>query len=234
MAQIGQITCNDLIPKYHPPNGKKTDGSWAPYLFLETFDNEDHEIRNPSEWLALGMVDGVRKPVPGRSLLPVTDDKHDGWYYASISTCYHFCPIVDIRDPSIDWAWQPIGVLDYDDTTKLWLVQKTNKDGRIIDNDGTPVVDGGLLQSGHFLELPSQYWIPRVQLMFLAESPLQFASRVVEAYRSRELHEALLRYHLYLDCMPMDGLGELDQSSLKRMIRLSKDETPVLKRQKKY
>ena len=67
------------------------------------------------------------------------------------------------------------------------------------------------------MSLAGQYWIPRVRLMFRAEDPRLFAERVADAFVSRRLTEALLRYHLYVDCMPMDGVGELDQASLKRM-----------------
>lgn len=54
--------------------------------------------------------------------------------------------------------------------------------------------------------------------MFRAEDPCTFAKRVVNAYQSRKLVESLLRYNLYVDCMPMDGVGELDQASIRRMI----------------
>lgn len=49
---------------------------FRPYLSLETFDNTEYEIREPREWLSLGVVaaEGVRKPVPGRALLPTRDD----------------------------------------------------------------------------------------------------------------------------------------------------------------
>lgn len=72
-------------------------------------------------------------------------------------------------------------------------------------------------------ELPSQYWIHRVRLMFRGEDPRVFARRVVDAFRLRKNTEALVRYSLYVDCMPMEGVGELDQASLKRMIEASRD-----------
>jgi len=77
-------------------------------------------------------------------------------------------------------------------------------------------------RTGTRLSLPSQYWVPRIRLMFRAEDPRLFAERVAEAFVTRRLTEALLRYHLYVDCMPMDGIGELDQASLKRMIDWAK------------
>lgn len=59
--------------------------------------------------------------------------------------------------------------------------------------------------------------------MFRGEDPRVFARRVVDAFRRRKNSEALVRYSLYVDCMPMEGVGELDQASLKRMIEASRD-----------
>ena len=70
---------------------------------------------------------------------------------------------------------------------------------------------------GSRLSIPGQYWVPRIRLMFSAEDPRMFAERVANAFAFRRQTEALLRYHLYIDCMPMEGVGELDQASLKRM-----------------
>ena len=81
--------------------------------------------------------------------------------------------------------------------------------------------------------MAGQYWIPRVRLMFRAEDPRLFAERVAEAFFSRRLTEALLRYHLYVDCMPMDGVGELDQGSLKRVTELAKG-APQLAKDREY
>ena len=50
-----------------------------------------------------------------------------------------------------------------------------------------------------------------------------FTRRVADAFRLRKNTEALVRYNLYVDCMPMEGVGELDQASLKRMIEASRD-----------
>ena len=70
--------------------------------------------------------------------------------------------------------------------------------------------------------MPNQYWIPRVRLLLKAEDPRVFTRRVAEAFRLRKRTEALLRYNLYIDCMPMDGVGELDQASLRRMVEWAK------------
>ena len=71
----------------------------------------------------------------------------------------------------------------------------------------------------------SQYWVPRIQLMFESEDSEMFALRVKEAYEERQKTEAHLRYHLYLDCMPMDGVTEvnlnLENVSLPSKIQLN-------------
>ena len=67
-----------------------------------------------------------------------------------------------------------------------------------------------------------RYWIPRIQLHFLAEDPRVFADRVAKAYRDRKRTEAELRTALFIDCMPIDGIGKLDDERIKRMIEFAK------------
>ena len=43
---------------------------FPPFLPLHIFDNEEFDCRNPDEWINLGLDAGVRRPVPGKSLLP--------------------------------------------------------------------------------------------------------------------------------------------------------------------
>lgn len=65
--------------------------------------------------------------------------------------------------------------------------------------------------------LPCQYWVPRVQLLFCAEDPHVFTQRVVQANAARKETEALLRYNLYVDCMPCDGQQLINEQSLSRI-----------------
>jgi len=58
---------------------------------------------------------------------------------------------VDPRDPSIEYNWFDIGMLDYDEPTKLYLVQKLSQHGRIIDTKGQTVVNGGILDDGTYV-----------------------------------------------------------------------------------
>lgn len=45
-------------------------------------------------------------------------------------------------------------------------------------------------------------WIPRIRLLFIAEDPRVFVERIKFALRWRESTEALILYHLSVDCMP--------------------------------
>ncbi|XP_052086994.1 dynein axonemal heavy chain 1-like isoform X4 [Mytilus californianus] len=177
------------------------------YLPLHLFDNEEHDCRLPIEWLKMGQDNGTKKPVPALALLPSKDTDKE----------------LDPTDPKIKYEWTDVGILDYDPKQQLFFVQKCNSSGRIVDESGKAVVNGGIQSDGSRMDLKNQYWIHRVRLMLKAEDPRIFAQRVAEAFRLRKETEALLRYNLYVDCMPMDGVGELDQASLRRMVECAKN-----------
>lgn len=72
------------------------------------------------------------------------------------------------------------------------------------------------------MNLPTQYWIPRIRIMFAAEDPAKYVRRVADAFQARKFTESLLRYNLYVDNMPMEGVGELDSASMKRITEWAK------------
>lgn len=64
----------------------------------------------------------------------------------------------------------------------------------------------------------TQYWVPRIRLLFSAEDPRVFAQRVQFAQRSRDNAEALILYKLSVDCMPIwSGNPSLDTHSLEHI-----------------
>ncbi len=69
---------------------------------------------------------------------------------------------------------------------------------------------------------PVNFWIPRIRLMFCAEDPVTFAQRVHTAYELRRKTEILLRYHLYIDCMPTDGVPNITPEMLERITKWAK------------
>lgn len=66
----------------------------------------------------------------------------------------------------------------------------------------------------------NKYWVPRIRLLFSAEDPRVFVERIQFALHWREITEALLLYHLSVDCMPIwKGTPSLDTHSLQRIKR---------------
>ena len=55
---------------------------------------------------------------------------------------------MNARDPSIEYKWFYVGVLDYDEVKGHYLVQKVNQNGRVFDKSGRTVVNGGRLSNG--------------------------------------------------------------------------------------
>ena len=64
---------------------------------------------------------------------------------------------VDPREPNVEFKWVDVGMLDYDETSKLYLVQRVNKQGRVIDGAGKTVVNGGILEDGTSISLYRYY-----------------------------------------------------------------------------
>ncbi|KAL0978572.1 hypothetical protein UPYG_G00172390 [Umbra pygmaea] len=201
------IDSNLLMPRHQSSEQHVTTPQDPPvsnYLPLEVFDNEEFDCRTPQDWLALGYENETadRKPVPGKALLPIADK----------------IPPLDLKSLTLEYRWQLVGVLDYSQEKKLYLVQKSDKNGRVRDAQGKPILNGGQGTKGPFLLTDNQYWVPRIRLLFSAEDPRLFSKRVQFAQRSRENTESLLLYHLSVDCMPMwSGNPSLSAQSLARI-----------------
>ncbi len=57
--------------------------------------------------------------------------------------------------------------------------------------------------------------VSRINLLFGAEDPFAFAARVAEAHAARRRAEAVLRYNLYVDCMPTEDMAALDTEQVR-------------------
>lgn len=219
-----EVLTSDLMPRKDfnmrvdlTKADSKTKRLYPPFLSLHVFDNTEYDCRQPEEWLELGVINGVQKPVPGKALLSSTGK--------------------DIADPD-RFKWMDVGVLKYDPSTQLYFVRAVGADGiqHNVIPKGTKL--NAFIQKhdekSMANELPKSLtvegsWIPRIRLMFCAEDPVVFADRVADAYRLRQQTEALIRYSLYVDCMPVDEMAELEVSSLERMVKWA-SETSMLKR----
>jgi hypothetical protein len=64
--------------------------------------------------------------------------------------------------------------------------------------------------------------VPRINLLLVdLDDPWAFADRVAQAHDRRCKAEALLRYHLYIDCMPTDDVPRIDGHTLERIFQLA-------------
>lgn len=66
---------------------------------------------------------------------------------------------------------------------------------------------------------PEIFSVARIRLLFCAEDPVAFTARVKNAVLARAKTEGLLRYNLYVDCMPAVGIEKLDSASFSRIMR---------------
>nr|KAG5711096.1 hypothetical protein BaRGS_004740 [Batillaria attramentaria] len=177
---------------------------WPHFLPLYLFDNEEYDSRLPMEWLDLGWDEETQTmlPVPAQALIGSRDEDFNK----------------DPTDPSIEYKWCSVGVLAYWPEEKLWLVHRCNEENRVLDDKGQPVRNGGVFRwSGERHMQRSEVWVPRIRVMFKAESAEMFAKRLGEAYDRRTAAEKEIRYNLYVDCMPIDGIEDLDEAAWKRM-----------------
>ncbi len=207
-----------LMPTHRPENEVitlnapgKEPAPFPAFLSLHIFDDEDLEVWSPQEWLNKGIYHNLYKPLPGRALLPNIPSNQ----------------FVDPKEIGIRYSWQDVGILDYDKSHKVWLVQTLSADERVLDESGKPVVNKGLRPDGTRKLRTNQYWIPRIQVQFIAEDPRQFAERVKRAYEERKMTETYLRYQFYVDSMPNEGVIELDQVSFKRMLEWTKNSSGI-------
>ncbi|KAF6716936.1 Dynein heavy chain 1, axonemal [Oryzias melastigma] len=180
------IDCEVFIPR-HLRNGDehRSEAGYQtrPFLLLEFFDNEDYECRTPEEWLALGDVEGSpdRQPVPATALLP----KH------------HQTP--DENHPFVEYSWCLVGVLDYNEKKRQYLVQE------VQDKDGNPILNPQQWKKVNASQGGPKHWIPRIRLCFHGEDPRVFVERVSFAQRFREDVENRILCDLSVDHMPLWG-----------------------------
>jgi len=63
--------------------------------------------------------------------------------------------------------------------------------------------------------------LERINLLFDAEDPRIFAKRVAQAHSERIYADSQIRYHFYIDCMPQQGLHELDTEQQFRILSMA-------------
>ena len=135
-------------------------------LPLHLFDDEAYEVRQPSEWLALGKLssdDTVAK-------LPAKVRKGPAWIDSVVEA--------------------------YDADTQRWTAR--------------PIISQ--------TELGEEMFVHRLNVLFAAEDPWNFADRVAAAHSARQIALVSIAYNLCVDCMPTADLGPLDAEMASRLL----------------
>jgi dynein heavy chain, axonemal len=72
----------------------------------------------------------------------------------------------------------------------------------------------------HWEDLPglANSLLARMHICFRAEDPFNYVQRVVDAHRRRKDAEMAIVYNLYVDCMPVDTLPDVDAQQAKRIL----------------
>ncbi|KAF0975040.1 hypothetical protein FDP41_005793 [Naegleria fowleri] len=92
-------------------------------------------------------------------------------------------------------SWYFCKVYDVDESNNRYLVDFVHQEGNRV-------------------------WLPRINVMFLAEDPTKFARRVAHAHKSRKIAESLIRYYLYIEHMPIDEVSPLSEEQMMNIRRL--------------
>uniref|UniRef100_A0A4W6F8M2 Dynein axonemal heavy chain 1 n=1 Tax=Lates calcarifer TaxID=8187 RepID=A0A4W6F8M2_LATCA len=230
------IDSNLLVPRNPSSSDEHVttpDYSVSPYLPLEIFDNEEYDCWTPEDWLALGNAEGSPdlKPIPAKALLPTENETPSGkmssktYCVSRVNIDIIFSSLMvalfleeDTKSSCLEYSWHLVGVLDYSKEKCQYLVQKVHQSSKLTDEEGNPILNEEHKKRVNPLVAGTKYWVPRIRLLFSAEDPRVFVERIQFALRWRENTEALLLYHLSVDCMPIwRGTPSLDTHSLQRI-----------------
>lgn len=176
-------------------------------LPLEWFDDTDLDSKTPNDWLNLGLVDGIRNPLPAEAFLPNRFHQENVPHELSSDSM-----IFSIAERSFEssgrankdvtvvrnhlYRWTKVVVRDYDHETLLWTVTD--------------------------LITKRTYKIPRIQMMFNAENPEQFIDRVKKALRFRENCEKCLKLDLIVDSLILKGIPGINDDFIDKISDLTR------------
>ncbi|XP_049589438.1 dynein axonemal heavy chain 1 [Syngnathus scovelli] len=176
-----KIDSNLLMPRPLDNNDEQLTVSC--YLPLEIFDNVEFDCRTAEDWMVLGKIEGspFKKPIPAKALLP--SDDRVSFDHRQAPSLFHY-------------SWHLVGVLDYNKEKCQYLVEKVFPNSNLKESQHN-CPDVNCLLTGN------RHWIPRIRLLFSAEDPRVFVERIQFAMYLRARSEALILYHLTVDCMPI-------------------------------
>lgn len=166
---------------------------------LEWFDNDDFDCMRPEDWLNLGILNDQRHPIPAMAFLPDRrrSNESNNLLVDERHTSQMGSKSVEDQQAAFRnylYKWVHVAVQDYDPVQMRWLV---------VNMDTT-----------------RSYKIPRLFLMFLAESPQNFVERIAYALAARKNADRFLRFNLIQNNMRLTGVPTPGDKILRRIFAL--------------
>ncbi|KAF0288035.1 Dynein heavy chain 1, axonemal [Amphibalanus amphitrite] len=161
-------------------------------LPLHWFDDTSFDDRLPEEWLTIAVENGFQHPVPVMAFLPKEkQSRRLSMVVDPLSKALTARHIIFTLS-SGPHVWTPAAVIGYHPARALYMLRR--------------------------IDVREYFLLPRIYVMFCAEDPARFCERVQAAVRLRQIMQDLLRYHLYVDCMPTSFLGQLNIEQVTRIM----------------
>jgi dynein heavy chain len=183
------------------------------FLKIQVFDNEEFDNRTIHEWLNMDRKNWNIEEFPDYSncemaytSIPIPAQ---GFLYPEWKECYAYAYNFKKKEWKVFWK-----------VHKLWYkdpkITESDSEYEIFDDNDDlpfPVVTQEELDEDDV----SNTWLPRIYIRFMAEDPRIFANRIEWAVKKRNKIESLLRYNLYIDCIPTDYSLKISDDTLKKI-----------------
>lgn len=208
----------DAIAASAPSTPQAGTADYAATLPLEAFDSSEFEIRPPADWVALGVDEatGQQRGVPGLALFMQPDGS--GYWRSCRAVAW------DASTASFTVVWT-----DASNGKTRSNLQSHIAAARSMDDEESKEAaeskEGEAKATAEWAAVISGATgigsAKRIHMCFAAEDPNNFANRLAAAFKSRREAAQLLRYHLYVDCMPTEDGPQLQPVQVDRVSRLA-------------
>ncbi|KAJ3214893.1 Dynein heavy chain 1, axonemal [Dinochytrium kinnereticum] len=216
---------------------------YAERLPLSAFDNTEYEQRTIEEWLNMAPDSAI---ADSKTVIRSTSNRFMCASVPIPAKCVdpeRIDSITTMQKASTDpFPWKDCIVVAYDCQENKFKVKLTKFDGWELDSrnvgDEDYDEDDGGNNSDSDLELDdveyfppvdpndvetllrcrvNEAWMDRINILFLAEDPFNFAKRVAAAHIAREIVAYSLGYNFCVDCMPTEESLKIPQDSFNRV-----------------
>jgi dynein heavy chain len=197
-------------------------------LPLEAFDSSDYEIRSEKNWISLGVdeVTGQQRGVPAIGLY--LNAEGFGEWRACRAVAWETRPGPPGGAATVG-KFAVVWMNDSSNATIGGSKMRSSLEGHIAAGrsnaaDDTEGKGGEFKESDAKIDAELASLVPggngvvsrllRLHVCFASEDPVNFADRLANAFKKRREAAQLIRYLLYVDCMPIEDGPQLLQKQL--------------------